>query len=288
MRYVDLDAVLADPRASALITAAEARRATITGEQNSTERKKLVDSSSSFWKAFRDLFEELETRAKCWYTESENPGADADIDHYRPKSSVRERRDHPGYWWEALNWRNFRLSCHRANRWRHNEAEGQTLGKQDHFPLLAEETRWMTPTEACAEEPALLDPTDADDPKLLTFSADGTVAVAAQYANDQMAAERVEMSRLYMHLDWPAFIEQRLRIYRAVAGRVKEGDDVEDDALAEVASAMQTMKNVSKALIDMTMPRAPYSAAATAYIYMHKDRAWVADNVLPNISPLTP
>jgi hypothetical protein len=174
VRFIDLDLVQEALGGGALISAAEQARSRVAIAATEDERDDAIEASRDEWVAFRALFQQL-FGAKCWYTECEYPGTDDDIDHYRPKGRVAESPAHGGYWWEALNWRNFRLSSHRANRLRVNPDSGNTHGKGDHFPLIDETVRCLVPADDLEREaPTLLDPTNPMDPPLLTFNIDGT------------------------------------------------------------------------------------------------------------------
>jgi hypothetical protein len=286
VRYIDLDLVLRDPQACELIDAAEEVREKVLAEPDDAKRRALIAANRSTWVRFRPLFERT-YGGKCWYTESKNPGTDDDVDHYRPKSQVAESSEHGGYWWEAFSWRNFRLSCHRANRRRANPDTGTVLGKGDSFPLIDESRRWCSPEHVCHEEPVLLDPTDPEDPPLLTFDIDGRTAIAPPYQACETAVRRVEVSREILHLDWPAFVDDRRDLYARVYARVLTGDRAEEAKLKGEASAGEAVKTAAKDLIRLTADREPYSRAAVAYIRRFRDRRWVERAVLPHIPEVT-
>ncbi|MDO8210965.1 hypothetical protein [Conexibacter sp. CPCC 206217] len=286
MKFIDLDLVLRDAQAQMLIETAEAVRGELRAAPDAASRRELMRTKRAAWADFRALFERT-YGAKCWYTESKNPGTDDDIDHYRPQRSVAEAPDHDGYWWEAFNWENLRLSCHRANRRRSNPDTGTVLGKGDHFPLLDEAHRWCSPDSFCCEEPALLDPTDPEDPPHLTFDIDGRVAIAPAYARSDMAIRRVEASREFLHLDWPAFVDDRRDLYAVIYGHVLTGDRAEKAKLQGEAAAGETLKTVIRELIRLAGVDQPYSRAAAAYIRRFRDRTWIERVVLfylPEIS----
>ena len=110
---------------------------------------------------------------KCWYSESKNPASDANVDHFRPKGRVAEDCTHEGYWWLAFDWRNFRYSSQWCNQ-RRNRVNGTSGGKGNRFPLLPGSYRARTEHDPYKDEdPVLLDPTDPEDWKLLTFRVDG-------------------------------------------------------------------------------------------------------------------
>jgi hypothetical protein len=129
----------------------------------------------------------------------------------------------------------------------------------------------------------LLDPTDPADPPLLTFDQNGLTAVSPDYAADPEASERVECSRVLLHLDWPAFVEERRALYIRVLTRVRDGDRVEVAAAKGDNVAKTALIAVARDLIRMTYVSEPYSRAASAYIRQFQDRPWVRRAVLANV-----
>lgn len=283
MRYIDLDLLRGPADFEALITAADEAQQLVEDAAGPAARKALLTQHRQRWVGFRTPFEAL-VGEKCWYTESRNPGTDDDVDHFRPKSHVTECPAHGGYWWEAFNWRNFRLSSHRSNRLRGNPETGDTHGKGNHFPLLNEADRWMSHTDACHERPSLLDPTNPLDPPMLTFGVDGRAALAPDYDDVADAPERIEASRTYLHLDWPSFVEARTALYGRIATRVDDGERLAAAALDDgEPAALEALKAVARDLIRLTDPREPFSKAALAYIRVYRDKPWLRRMVLGNI-----
>lgn len=106
---------------------------------------------------------------KCAYCETKEFAPD--VEHYRPKKSVTEATDHPGYYWLCYEWSNLVPACHFCNA---------RQGKRNRFPLINENNRVIAPTflpngdldeEACkAENVSLLDESpflfhpEVDDP----------------------------------------------------------------------------------------------------------------------------
>jgi hypothetical protein len=282
VRFIDLDLLVGQPDTQPLINTAETIRQAILAAPNAAARKALIAANQDKWTAFRPHLQAI-FGPKCWYTESKNPGTIDDIDHFRPKGRIADRRGHGGYWWEALNWRNFRLSCHRANRLQRNPDTGNTHGKGDHFPLLAEADRWMRPADVCQERPTLLDPTDPADPPMLTFDTDGRVALSPFYVGDVDAATRVNESRIYLHLDCPAFVTDRRDLYASILLKVTEGDKADLALTRGEVNARDSLKSISRNLIRLTRDDAVYSRAAAAYVLRFRDRDWIKKNVLPHI-----
>lgn len=117
---------------------------------------------------------------KCAYCESDvrvnQPG---DIDHWRPKSAVRDQngcpvksqtenrktravvsREHLGYYWLAYDWTNLLLSCQSCNRVM--RVNGQRVGKGAQFPVVG--FRAFDPGDEVNECPLLINPM-FDDPR---------------------------------------------------------------------------------------------------------------------------
>jgi uncharacterized protein (TIGR02646 family) len=65
---------------------------------------------------------------KCAYCESDTRAtAEFRIDHYRPKSEVKEDSKHPGYYWLAYEWSNLVPACEKCNN-----------AKSSSFPIYPE------------------------------------------------------------------------------------------------------------------------------------------------------
>lgn len=99
---------------------------------------------------------------KCCYCEGKafGPHAAADVEHYRPKGTVRQDEQsgavRPGYFWLAYSWENLYLCCQVCNR----------SEKIDLFPLKNHAKRARSHVDNLAdEEPLILDPGGLDDPR---------------------------------------------------------------------------------------------------------------------------
>ena len=169
------------------------------------------------------------------------------------------------------------------NRPRKNPETGETHGKGAHFPLVDESERWRRPTDPCRERPKLLDPTDPEDPPLLSFNIDGRIAVALAYEDDSVAVSRVEASRIYLHLDWPRFVGDRRNLYAKIYLKVLEGDQAYVDMGRDVTGAKEKVKHVARELIRLVGDKKPYSKAAQTYVLLFRDRGWVQRFVLPHV-----
>src|SRR5207249_9483579 len=89
------------------------------------ERHTAINDRRDIWTALKPGLEKLAAK-KCWYCESREVRSDKHVDHFRPKNRVNEVgcEKHPGYWWLAFEWKNFRYSCTFCNSRRVDKATG--------------------------------------------------------------------------------------------------------------------------------------------------------------------
>lgn len=165
---------------------------------------------------------------KCWYCESRYRVRMLEVDHFRPKASVRGDNDFKsddGYWWLAFEYTNFRLSCQTCNRLEKGD-DGLTRGKGTWFPLADENKRAYNGSEIINESPLLLDPTVAEDVQLLVFLADGSVQPASP-DEDSVEYKRVKRSIDIYHLDAPR--DKRMAICVEISNLILEADNAYRD-----------------------------------------------------------
>ena len=103
---------------------------------------------------------------KCCYCER-FVGADGDVEHFRPKSKVKQALgmpdEVPGYYWLAYNWENLFLSCGPCNSRR----------KRLLFPLRDATRRARSHHDALtAEDPLLVKPDEEDPAEHIGFRAE--------------------------------------------------------------------------------------------------------------------
>ena len=278
MRLIDLEAIRPNIRPE--IEALDEVNRQVLAETDPERRKALFERHRSRLTAVRDAFEKHSDR-KCWYVEWKSSGAINDIDHYRPKSRVAQDRTHPGYYWLAFDWRNLRLSCQGANRQRRDLESGETGGKSDNFPLLNPESRARGPQDDLSFEiPAIVDPTNAADVAMLTFGRSGEVELVPERKGDPTAEAKLEASRLYLHLNWPRFREDRVMIYHEIERDIHRGEDLAPRDFRGMHPVAQAFLDICKDLAKRTEPHQEYSRAARAYVEMFRDRWWIRDIVL--------
>lgn len=277
MMFINLDEVESQIRH--LIPPLHEAQKIVDAETDPAKRAKVINDQRKLWVAFRQTFDEY-SHGKCWYTESKNLGTDDDIDHFRPKNQLREPPDHGGYYWLAFNWKNFRLSCHRGNRPRKNQEENYTGGKADHFPLVTPENRALGPDDDLRKEhPVLLDPTSIFDVSLLTFAQNGEARLAAKYADDPIAQDRVAQSIVLLHLNWPPFKEARLALYYDIQRLLARAHE-EAPTLPTGSAPSPRFVDAVRDLRKLMTRDAEYSAAARAYVQLHSSMWWVTEILL--------
>ncbi|HEX7331392.1 MAG TPA: hypothetical protein VF290_07825 [Pyrinomonadaceae bacterium] len=213
---------------------------------------------------------------KCWYCETKEVRSDMPVDHFRPKNSVAECPTHPGYWWLAFHWENYRYSCTFCNS-RRVDVENQTAGgKQDHFPII-QPPAWAGDPDADwqAERPVLLDPTNLDDVSLLTYHENGYPRETCQ---DETADEhlRARQSIYFYHLDHIKAVRARKIL------AVKIRDHVENiDRLERLRQAGQDtwedIKYHKREIIKLIREKAAFCTAAKIYLQGFRDRDWVKE-----------
>jgi len=278
MRFIDLEAILPDVRP--LLEDLQQAQDAVLKEPDPRRRARIIEENQYRWTALREAFEKA-SHNKCWYTECKSPGADNDIDHFRPKGKVREDRGHPGYYWLAFDWRNMRLSCQRANRPRIAPGTRVAGGKATHFPLLATGVRARAPRDDLSREhPALLDPTDPGDPILLTFRPNGEIDLSPEFRGDARAEAKLEASRLGLHLNWPKFVEGRLTLFNLVERTVERGRREAPIDFQDWQMASDAFKDAIRDLLNFMDSPSEYSSAARVYVESFRHVWWVNDVVL--------
>ena len=236
------------------IEIAAARKKIITDELDKPARKKI----------WQDLAEPLKliSRGKCWYSESRNPTADKNVDHFRPKNRVEEDDGHEGYWWLAFHPRNYRIASQWCNQRRNDKANKTSGGKWDHFPLRPGSFRARREADDLEQEDIeLLDPIDPEDWKLLSFRPDGhpTPAKSKGTAEYDRAANSIDI----YHLHCKELVDDR----RAVAGRVQRLVQNMERLRPKIADPKMRVlyKEEQKELFRNIHKDAEYSGAALAY-----------------------
>lgn len=276
MRFVDLDHL-------ALPDGWEQTAASIRGELEAAvaaEDEELKSTAMSragrAWPSLKAALSAL-SYGKCWYCETSIDRADANVDHYRPKGAVVESPNHPGYWWLAIEWQNLRLACQFCNQKRRDTLHGTTGGKADHFPLASEEARAFAPQDdLLAETTMLLDPSEGEDFRLLTFGADGQPAFAPNgTSNGSIDESRVQKSIELYHLNHRGIVDQRKLLFRTLQRKFDTAVrllSMTDKSHESKILERETLRELKQAISE----RAELSASARAYLRTRKADGGVA------------
>lgn len=251
------------------------------------ERGEAINKLSGIWTELKDKLHKV-SNGKCWYCETIDVRHDDEIDHWRPKNAVLECPEHPGYWWLAFDWQNFRYVCVFCNQKRKKDKSGRPDegGKGTSFPLFNEHERIV---DIChhiklqRERPVLLDPMVRRDTSLLKFDTEGLSHPAKEAPLDGEAPSdeytRAEKSIEIYHLNAHDLIEKRrTTICNRIQQLLEEGDgyyyclEQSDSDLA----AMSGYENVIDKLSFMLEEQQEYSAAARSVLrFYRKQYPWV-------------
>ena len=214
------------------------------------------------WRDLAGALSKLSSR-KCWYSESRDPTADKNVDHFRPKGSVAEDETHEGYWWLAFDWHNFRYASEWSNQKRNEKDRATTGGKEDRFPLRPHSFRAREEGDDIErEEPMLLDPSDPEDWKLLTFRPDGHAIPAGREGTIEYC--RAAVSIEVYHLHSKALVDDR----RLVGDRVRRVVQELERLRPRISDPRERgfYKRQLQDLLRLIDRGADYSAAALAYV----------------------
>lgn len=181
---------------------------------------------------------------KCCYCEQILDTAD--IEHFRPKSSFRSKKDsgreYPGYYWLTYSWHNLLLACRGCN-----------LEKSDVFPILYERNRSSThKMDHKKEAPLLINPAVNRPRRLLHFIG----ATITPKNRKLMGIKTIEI----LDLNRPALVEKRrdhLNMIKAVK------------VLTELTSDMGVnQKDIDEAKKDLIFYRSKHAQfSAMTYDY---------------------
>lgn len=128
------------------------------------ERHEIIDRNRAIWGELKQWLLDLSYN-KCWYTEARNDSSHFEVEHFRPKKWPNSTDDNfEGYWWLAFEWTNYRVCGSAPNR-----------KKGAFFPLHKDSRRASGEKQHLVDDEifCLLDPTDPNDPLILSFDDNG-------------------------------------------------------------------------------------------------------------------
>ena len=274
MRHVTLDGLRIP--AGWLIRAAAALQR--VRDAAPADRRDVISQNSGIWAEMNAALSEL-TDGKCWYCESRQIRSDQPVDHFRPKGAVYEDPTHPGYWWLAFDYNNYRFSCTFCNS-RRRDVDNGVGGKGDRFPIRDEHHRARTEADPiAAEEPDLLDPLDPNDPSLLFFENDGRVVPFIANIDDSRRFHRAEVSIQIYHLNHSKTKRARKWIFNEIQLLIRDGD-IYFSPGPEDARIQHARERVVDRVLQHRNEQRDYSAAVERYLrgFVNPDaRAWLSE-----------
>ncbi|WP_210458766.1 hypothetical protein [Vibrio crassostreae] len=229
------------------------------------ERKRLIATNSSVWRSFAKSVEDL-SFGKCWYCESRESRSNMPVDHFRPKGGVTGCKDHPGYWWLAFDWRNYRYSCTYCNSLASIESEKSepTLeGKGNFFDLVIHKKRSYEAGQL-ESEPMLLDPCVKTDTELLTFAPNGLPKPSSSKTKS-MDYKRAEYSIVKYRLREPKAKNERLGVYQALNMHVTNLTPLKKKTRLSNENKV-AVNSYEASIISLISERAEYRTAARIYL----------------------
>ncbi len=228
------------------------------------ERKRVIERNKRLWKDLKDWLLEL-SHKKCWYSEAREIFSFYDVDHFRPKYCAKQLdgTEREGYWWLAFDWKNYRICGNIGNRPNIGK-DGETRGKADYFPLKDGTLNATGPDSDLRDEMNyLLDPTDINDPLLLTFDDSGFPKPVA--ASGTWDYERADITIKLLHLDYGLLVDERKRIWSECNILISEVLYLTDkQAKNPSITRREKIKSIFTKLREMSSEKAVLSSTARA------------------------
>lgn len=227
---------------------------------------KAITEAAGVWSDAKEALAGV-SNDKCWYCECKEDRSDLHVDHFRPKGRVTGEKDHSGYWWLALDWRNFRLACTYCNCVREDSEIDENGGKGNKFPIIAPPARMRGPLDT-QDRTSLLDPVIRADVEKLTFTRNGLPQAVTP--DDQTEDwKRVQDSIEVFHLR-----ETRLKRAReALAIEIEEDVKVATSCLER--GDLDSFTILSDRLVSRIRPDAKYVTFARLVLGSHRSKEWV-------------
>ena len=241
MRFIDTSGIQLDP---VWLKTANSATQELAALGTQADRNAYIKANDRIW-SDRRVKETLMaiSHNKCWYSEVSETMSDWHVDHFRPKNLSlaidRSVLHAEGYWWLAFNWTNYRIASTYCNCRR----EGG--GKGEYFPLQIGSALCACNTDPGATElHCLLDPTCADDVKLISFNEAGQVIAAS---SDEWENERVKVSVELYNLEHSRLVDARKRVWdkcHKYIQRMKNGSTPGNENLETITLAIEDIREL--------------------------------------------
>lgn len=238
------------------------------------EKAQLVNKYRDIWAVLKPELAKV-MRNKCWYTEAKQVGTDTNVDHFRPKNSVKgivhpvTGQRHIGYWWSAFAPSNYRYSCIVANRSRRDIETGNVGGQSDEFPLWVESERAWSPDDSCDDEqPLLIDPCNAAEVAYITFLENGEAVERHKEETNKLFYKKANVSIRLYHLNHNEFVKERIKIRDDIMKHIEDAkryyqkmgrDSVDADGQRGYNRAIEQLRRFRN-------EESPFSSFATAIL----------------------
>ncbi len=187
---------------------------------------------------------------KCCFCEGRfSAYAYGDVEHYRPKGSVRqaigENALHPGYFWLAYSWDNLFFSCQTCNR----------TYKRDLFPLVDPAKRARSHNDdLSAEAPLMINPGGPEDPRRHIRFRQNLALGATKLG--QITIDVAGLNR-------PALIEDRLNRLQQIQRLLDITQLLDGNPEPKATELVTTARREIQAAVE---PAALFSAMASDYL----------------------
>jgi hypothetical protein len=184
------------------------------------DRRKFIDKNGAAWSNISEALWLL-GNCKCWYSEAFVQESEGQVEHFRPKKQVwGTNPSHGGYWWDAFNYKNFRLAHPTVNKRTTDYVTKQLAGKGCYFPLQPGSQHAIQESEESNEIPLLLDPTVSSDCELICFDISSGIPIPKHNASEDPEIDwyhtRASKTIDYYHLDEGDWNGTRFDIMAAV------------------------------------------------------------------------
>lgn len=253
-----------------------------TWESAAKTHKKEIETKSKkerakYWKkncSWNELYPALSEVSgdKCWYTESKENSGEWQIDHFRPKAQSKDENGNEilqnGYWWLSYDWKNFRLSGSLVNllrKGRFDEGD-KILGKGNFFPLKDNKVSVEKDMRCTGERPILLDPTNPNDVRLLSFDQDGMPYETISKDDNEFQNLRAHITIKCYGLEHKPLVRGRARVWNTCNEIVEDTQNVISINREDIELVDEAIEKCFDELARLANKRQPHSRVVFNYI----------------------
>ena len=268
MRHIDIEGKSPDED---WLNRADALTNQLLSLKTATDRNKLIKDNQNIWRELEPWLRKL-SHDKCWYSEAKDCASYWHVDHFRPKSEVKDLDGniYEGYYWLAFKWQNYRLAGSALN-----------VPKSTKFPVREGTTWAIDPNDDIEDEsPYLLDPINPLDPGLLSFDEKGR-AIAGDPEND-WNSQRADVSIDILNLNYDRLKRARQRCWDECNRKINQALNLMGDLQKRPsASKKAKLKEKILELQKMVAYESQFSAVATTCV-LSQGRDWLTKQVIGN------